>query len=689
MSMNQAHSSMTQQMLQAFQGQHLDTAERLAKMILKAKPRDLVALQVYGLSLAMQGRIADSVPPLYAASQLDQKNPELLSNLAKAQQGAELYDDAIQTYKKLDRLAPNNPQTLTDMGTAFAKAKKYEDAKAIFDKATEIAPDYFLTWSNRGNLHAELGFAVEALISYEKALKLNPDYPETWTNYGNALFDMGRFQEARLAHEKALSLNADYAEGWSNYGNTLLELKDSDDYDAYKKAYLLKPDHPFLIGQLFMAATSRCDWGNSESLSEKVISTSESGLAAAHPFALLQTSASPRLQRICSEIFIRERILGLTSNSISLELEVEKKDKVRIGYFSSDFKEHPVGILMENILRLHDRSRFEIVGFFLNAATGGDQEKKLKQLMDQEINISCLSIDEAIDLIKKQRLDIAIDLNGHTSGAKTKLFAKKIAPIQINYLGYAGTSGADFYDALIADKVVIPPHNQVHFSEEIIYLPNSFFPVDTSIPYESFGEMPTRLSQGLPESGFVFTCFNNSYKITPEIFDIWMNILKEVPNSVLWLSKPSATAIQNLQNEAKGRGVDPSRLIFAMRTPGRKEHLSRLRLADLFLDTPNYNAHATAADALWAGLPLLTLIGETFAGRVAASQLNALGLNELIVDSRQEYFDKAVELASQPELLKNIKLKLEDNRYTSPLFDTKQYVRDLESVYLGLLTRSN
>jgi protein O-GlcNAc transferase len=314
-------------------------------------------------------------------------------------------------------------------------------------------------------------------------------------------------------------------------------------------------------------------------------------------------------------------------------------------------------------------------------------ENELLKDFDKTFDLYGLSDLRSSDLIFSQSLDIAIDLNGHTSGARTALFADNIAPIQVNYLGYAGTSGTNFYDALIADKVVIPPQNQVHFSEEISYLPNSFFPVDTGIPYESLGELPARVSQGLPEAGFVFTCFNNSYKITPEIFDIWMNLLKEIPGSVLWLSRPSTKAIENLQFEAKIRGVDSSRLIFAMRTPSRKEHLSRLRLGDLFLDTPNYNAHATAADALWAGLPLLTLIGETFAGRVAASQLNALGLNELIVDSEEKYFDKAVELASQPELLKNLRIQIEANRASSPLFDSEQYVKDLESIYLELLKK--
>lgn len=686
--MNQAYSSMTQQMLKAFQEQHLETAERLAKTILKVTPKDLVALQVHGLSLAMQGRVAESVAPLYKAAQQDQKNPELLSNLAKAQQGANLYEDAIQTYKKLDRLIPNNPQILTDMATAFAKAKKYDDAKSMIDKAIELAPDYFLAWSNLGNLLSELTFTSEALICYEKALDLNPSYAEAWTNYGNALFDLGRLQEARLAHEKSLSLNPNYAEAWSNYGNTLLELKDPGDYEAYQKAYLLKPDHPFLIGQLLMAATCRCDWSKSQFLSERISLLAGSGEPVAHPFILLQTNASAQLQKSCAEIFLKHRVLGCPVQPISVNKFFDKNEKIRIGYFSSDFKEHPVGILMQNLVKMHDRSRFEVYGFFLNQKTGDSIEKGLTENFDHTVDLFGVTDLAAVDSIRKLSLDIAIDLNGLTSGARTILFAQKIAPVQVNYLGYAGTSGGDFYNALIADRIAIPPEDQIHFSEKIAYLPNSFFPVETGISYESFGEIPSRLSQGLPESGFVFACFNNSYKITPKIFDVWMNLLKQIPGSVLWLSKPSATAIKNLQSEANSRGVDTSRLIFAMRTHSRKEHLSRLRLADLFLDTPNYNAHATAADALWAGLPILTLIGETFAGRVAASQLSALGMKEMIVHSDEEYYDKAFALATQPDLLKNIRNQMQVNRRSSPLFDTKQYVKDLESIYLGLVKPS-
>ena len=688
MTMNQAHSSMTQQMLQAFQGQHLDTAERLAKMILKARPMDVVALQVYGLSLAMQVRIADSISPLYAASQQDQKNPELLSNLAKAQHGAGLYADAIQTYKKLDRLIPNNAQILTDMGTALAKSKFYDEAGASFNRAIEIQPDYFLAWSNRGNLLSDLRFSKEAVLSYQKALELNPGYAEAWTNYGNALFALSKYEDAKSAHEEALKIDARFGEAWLNYGNTLLELKKIDEsFDAYDKAFSIKPDVPYLMGQLFAAKASLCIWDGSPS-DQLLLDLVAKGEIPTIPFNLLQTTADLALQKICAKNFAEDKFPKFDVSTAGNQQKISD-NKIRIGYFSSDFRDHPVGILIENLLKIHDREKFEIFGFFLNPACGDALEQRLIASFDGVIDLHNTSDQAAVDLILSNCLDIAIDLNGHTSGARTALFARKLAPIQINYLGYAGTSGTDFYDALVADKVVIPEEHQSYYSEPIAYLPNSFFPVDTSISVGSFGPLPTRASQGLPEVGFIFACFNNAYKIRPLIFDVWMGLLRDLPGSVLWLSKPSITAQFNLQQEAERRGIDSSRLIFATRTPGRLEHLSRLRLADLFLDTPNYNAHATTADALWAGLPVLTQIGNTFAGRVAASQITALGLNELIANSEDEYIAKALEFATNPSTLKAIQQRLEDNRAQSPLFDTRRYVNDLEAIYISLLNKAN
>ncbi|MBU3634036.1 tetratricopeptide repeat protein [Polynucleobacter sp. es-GGE-1] len=687
--MAQPYAPLLQQMMLEFQSQRLESAERIARSILRINSKDIVALQVQGLCLAMQGRVAESVEPFTRASALDPKNPELLTNLAKAQYGANLFGESVKTYEKLTRLIPNNAQILTDMGTSNAKLKDYDKAFSLYDKAIELQPQYYLVWSNRGNLLADLSFSLEAIDNYQKSLELNANYPEAWTNYGNALFDLGRFEEARLAHEKALTLNPKYAEAWSNHGNTLLELKSGENaYESYRNAYALKPLHPYLIGQLLSAKLTSCIWDDVDPTVSQMLSLLADNNAVTIPFALLQTPASLELQKRCAQIFVADRYPGIDSQQIEKRSRTPD-DIIRIGYFSSDFKNHPVGILMQNLIHFHDRSKFEVLGFFLNPKSNDEVESGLISSFDSTFELFALNDTSAKNLILEQELDIAIDLNGHTAGARTGLFSKKIAPLQVNYLGYAGTSGSDFYDYLIADEVSIPESHQDFYTEKIARLPHSFFPVDTSISIAALGDLPTRESQGLPAAGFIFSCFNNSYKINPDIFDLWMRLLKQVSDSVLWLSKTSEKAMKNLQNEAIARGVDARRLVFATRVPARKDHLSRLRLADLFLDTPNYNAHATAADALWAGVPVLTQLGQTFAGRIAASQVSSLGMPELIVNTPEEYYAKALELATQPQLIKDLRMKHEANRLTAPLFNTKEYVRDLEKLYTDFLEQKS
>jgi predicted O-linked N-acetylglucosamine transferase (SPINDLY family) len=687
--MAQPYAPLLQQMMLEFQSQRLESAERIARSILRINSKDIVALQVQGLCMAMQGRVAESVEPFTRASALDPKNPELLTNLAKAQYGANLFGESVKTYEKLTRLIPNNAQILTDMGTSYAKLKDYDKAFSLYDKAIELQPQYYLVWSNRGNLLADLSFSLEAIDNYQKSLELNANYPEAWTNYGNALFDLGRFEEARLAHEKALTLNPNYAEAWSNHGNAMLELKHEDQaYVSYQKAFSLKPLHPYLMGQLLSAKLTSCIWDDVDPTVPHMLALLADNNTVTIPFSLLQTPASLELQKRCAQIFVADRYSRIRSQKIEIGSR-SPEDKIRIGYFSSDFKNHPVGILMQNLIHLHDRSKFEVMGFFLNPKSNDEVERGLLSSFDKTVDLFGFDDVMAKSLVLEQGLDIAIDLNVHTSGAKTGLFAVKIAPIQINYLGYAGTSGSDFYDYLIADEVSIPESHHDFYTEKIARLPHSFFPVDTSITIDALGDLPTRESQGLPAAGFIFSCFNNSYKINPDIFDLWMRLLKQVPDSVLWLSKTSEKAMKNLQNEAIARGVDARRLVFATRVPARKDHLSRLRLADLFLDTPNYNAHATAADALWAGVPVLTQLGQTFAGRIAASQLSALGMPELIVNTPEEYYAKALELATQPQLIKDLRMKQEVNRSTAPLFNTKKYVRDLEKLYTDFLEQKS
>lgn len=672
-------------MLLDFQNQRIDSAGRLAQSILKVNPKELSALQIRALTLAINGSLIESIEYFSRASKLDSKNPEILSNLGKAQHGAFLFSEAVHTYEKLNKLIPNNAQILTDLATSYARAKSYEQADKAYKKALQFQPDYFLAWSNYGNLLNDMGFNLEAIASYEKAIEFNPSYPETWTNYGNALYNLGRFDNARLAHEKALSLDPNYGEAWFNRGNVLSELKLADEaVDSYQRCLILKPDHPFLLGQLLSAELTSCIW---EKFSERVnLITNQilSGKYACDAFTSLQIPSSPKIQKKCAEILI-SYLYPSTERLIIKPKERSSASKIRIGYVSSDFKTHPVGILMENLIRLHDRSKFEVYGFFLNKKTSDELEKRFISLFDKSFDLFTLSDLDARKVVLDQNLDIAIDLNGHTSGARMSLFARGLAPIQVSYLGFAGTTGASFYDYLIADEVVIPSNDQIHYSEKIVYMPNSFFPVDTSISIDKFGALPTRESQGLPANGVVFCCFNNSYKISPDIFSAWMSILNKTPDSVLWLSQLPTSAIENLKRTAAEHGVNPERLIFAKRMKSRSDHLGRLRLADLFLDTPNYNAHATAADALWAGVPVLTLIGNVFASRVAASQLIASNMSNLIVSTIAEYQEKAIELALLPAAIKDLKDQLEMNRLTAPLFNTTQYIKDLEGLYQSFI----
>lgn len=667
-------------MLLEFQQQRLESAERVAQAVLRLNSKDLVALQILGLCLAMQGRLQEAVSPLLRAARLDPKNAELLSNLARAQHGAELYREALETYTKLLQLVPDSAQIQTDRGTALAKLRQFEDAEQAYEKAIAFQPDYFLAWSNRGNLLSELRLTEQAIQSYEKALQLNPSYAETWTNLGNAFFNLGRFSDAAHAHEKALSLNPEYGEAWSNYGNTLLEMKEAErTYESYVKAFQIKPDVPYLYGQLLSAKLGSCIWDQAEPNASSILARVDANEKTCLPFVLLSTPASLAQQLSCTKVYVADRCPPVSNRLVEHQSAEVNKQKIRIGYFSSDFKNHPVGILMENILRLHDQTAFEFYGYFLNTKTRDPLEVIINGLFDSAYDLFGMTDIDAHTLIAQHQLDIAIDLNGHTSGARTALFSHRLAPIQVNYLGYAGTSGASYFDYLIADPIAVPKSDQPFFTEKIAYLPDSFFPVDTSIT--DFGLLPSRESQGLPSSGFVYTCFNNAYKIQPEIFRCWMHLLKSVENSVLWLTKPSNKAIKNLQAACEDLGVDSSRLIFAKREAERKDHLSRLRLADLFLDTPHYNAHATCADALWAGVPVLTQVGSTFAGRVAASQLHALGMTDCIVESIEAYKEKAIALALNPTLLQSVRDRLTQNSKTMPLFDSKLYVRNLENLY--------
>jgi predicted O-linked N-acetylglucosamine transferase (SPINDLY family) len=627
------------------------------------------------------------------------------------------FEEAEDNFLESLRLVPDRVSTLTNLSATQIKLKKLAEAKIAsekavaldihnaeaylnlgliakeenclalaiehFSKALDINPDIEKGFLNKGAVLKELKRYDEALAAYEKALAINPDYAEAWSNKGVVYEGLKRYDEALAAYEKALAINPDYAEAWSNKGVTLHELKRYDEAIAhYDKALTLKPDIDWASGDLLHTKMKICSWsGLAESLediSKKVVANEK----VTNPFALLALNDDIFLHKQSSEIYIQSRY---PFNPV-LEPIVKRpqSQKIRVGYFSADFHNHATGHLMAELFELHDKSQFELVGLSFGPIVNDEMRQRLEKSFDQFVEVGRKSDVEVAKLSRDLNIDIAVDLKGFTQDARTGIFAHRAAPIQVNYLGYPGTLGADYMDYIIADRTLIPLESQSCYLEKVVYLPNSYQVNDRKrlISDRQF----TRQELGLPENGFIFCCFNNNYKILPATFEGWMRILKAVEGSVLWLFQDNAWAVDNLKKEAEKQGIVADRLVFAKRLP-LPEHLARHHQADLFLDTFPCNAHTTTSDALWAGLPVLTLMGQSFASRVAASLLNAVGLSELITSNQEEYESLAIELAMNPNKLADIKLKLANNRMTTPLFDTLCFTKNIEAAYIKMMER--
>jgi predicted O-linked N-acetylglucosamine transferase (SPINDLY family) len=479
-----------------------------------------------------------------------------------------------------------------------------------------------------------------------------------------------------------LSLSPDFAVAWANKGNTLKDLGLYDDaITHYDKALSLSPNIDWVYGDLVDVKLKICSWSDLtpllEMISKKVIENEN----VSQPFSILTLNDDARIHKKSAEIYTQSKYP--LNSALGKITKLPRNEKIRIAYFSADFKHHPVALLIAELFEIHDKSQFEIYAFSLVKACDAMRDR-LQRAFDHFIDAEEMSDSAVAKLARDNSIDIAIDLSGFTQDSRAGIFSYRAAPIQVNYLGYPSTMGADYIDYIIADKTLVPSESQSHYSEKIAYLPNSYQVNDRGRLIS--GRQFTKQELGLPENGFVFCCFNNSFKILPSTFGNWMRILKAVEGSVVWLLRDNSRAVENLKKEAQNHGVDPKRLIFADRMP-LPEHLARHRQADLFLDTLPYNAHTTASDALWAGLPVLTLVGRSFASRVAASLLNAIGLTELITSSQEEYEALALDLATDPQKIALIKRKLADNRLTSPLFDTPLFTKHLEAAYIKMYDR--
>ncbi|MDB2466892.1 tetratricopeptide repeat protein [Planktomarina temperata] len=562
------------------------------------------------------------------------------------------------------------------MGASAAQTGQLDQAIFAFKRVLTIKPDHADAYNNMGNTLKDQGKLEEAMKAYNKAITIKPDYVEAHYNMAIILKKQGKLEDAIEAYNKALTIKPGHAEAYNNMGVTLQEQgKLEEAIEAYSKALEIKPDWEAVRAKRLHQRAHISDW---DGMAADLALVPKLGTSNKHvsPFALLPFEDVPERHKIRSQQYAYAKYPW---ESIQYDKEPSGMQKrLRVGYFSADFCNHATMYLMAQVFALHDKTQFELFAYSYGPDRHGNMREYVVNNVDVFHDVHNLSDMQIVELARVDALDIAVDLKGYTQHNRLGLFASGLAKIQISYLGYPGTLGTNFIDYIVADRVVIPDNQSHHYSEQIIYLPHTYQPTDNQRVISE--KRLTREQMDLPDQGFVFCCFNNNYKISSTEFEIWMRLLGKVEGSVLWLLKSNEWAEQNLKKEAQARGINPNRLVFAERIP-QADHLARQKLADLFLDTFNVNAHTTASDALWAGLPLVTKMGQGFAARVAGSLLTAIGLPELITETEQDYEALILELATNPMKLTSIKEKLAMNLLTEPLFNTELYTKHLENGY--------
>jgi protein O-GlcNAc transferase len=545
---------------------------------------------------------------------------------------------------------PHSARAHVLLGRALAALGQHEEALASFDRAIALAADLARAHGHRADLLAQLGRNAEAIASYDRALALAPDAVEDWFNRGGALTAVGRYEEAIASFKRATALNPQLAHA------------------------------DVLRAPLFLSKLRICDWTNYQQDAAQLLTMIRANEPLSVPFASLLLPCLPADQLQCAKRYVQDQPMPPPL----WRGEIFSHDRIRVAYLSADFREHATSHLAAGLFEQHDRERFEITALSFGEDDGSATRRRVAAAFERFVDVRHNSDQEIAELMRRLEIDIAVDLMGFTKDHRLGVLARRPAPIQVNYLGYPGTMGAGFVDYLIADSTVIPEEHETYYAERIVRLPGSYQVNDDKRPIAA--ATPARHECGLPDDAFVFCCFNNTQKLNPNIFDIWMRVLQAVDTSVLWLLEGGATASANLRAAAEQRGVPGRRLVFAGKV-ALPDHLARQRLADLFLDTLPYNAHTTASDSLWAGLPVLTQIGPTFAGRVAASLLGTIGLPELVTTGPHEYERRGIELAKNPQMLAAIRRKLAANRVTTPLFETALFARRIEAAFTAMHER--
>jgi predicted O-linked N-acetylglucosamine transferase (SPINDLY family) len=706
-----------QHAIEAYRRGNLSEAEALCRRILDAQAAHFGALNLLGVIAAQTRRAHDAAEFFGRAVAANPADAAASCNYGSILQSLGRLDEALASYDRALALEPNLAEAHSNRASVLGGLGRPADALASADRAIALKPVLAEAWNTRGNALEQLGQHAEALASYDRALQIQPSLAEAHYRRANALRERQRFEEALASYDRALAVQPDRAAAWFHRGNTLFGLRRTADALAsfdralaidpafadacnnrgyallrlrrfadaaqcFARLLALAPELKFAKGILLHAKMLCCDWTGLQSLCQSIAQDVAARKPAIVPFGYQGVCDSERELRTCAEVYAAERYPPQKLDPPVRHASA--RAKIRIGYLSGDFRHQATSLLLAELFELHARERFEIVAFDNGWDDGSDIRRRINAAFDEIVDIARMGDREAAAAVRSREIDILVSLNGYFGDERQGVFAHRPSPIQVNYLGFPGTLGADYIDYLIADGTVIPEASRQHYCEKIAYLPDSYQANDRKrvVADRTF----SRGELGLPESGFVFCCFNNSYKITPSTFDGWMRILDRVPGSALWLLGDDIAAAGNLRKEASMRGIAPERLVFAQWMP-HAEHLARLRAADLLVDSLPYNAHTTASDALWVGLPVLTHIGTTFPGRVAASLLRAIDLAELVTTTHQEYERLAVELATHPQRLAEIRGKLEHNRSTAPLFDTPRFTRNIEDLYAQMVER--
>jgi len=630
-------------------------------------------------ALSDLGRHDDALEAIDKMLAIDANSAEAWLGRGNVLNKLKRYEEACIAFDRALSLKPNLAEATLGSGNAFTHLKRLEDAFAAYERALKMQPDFAEALLGRGNVLIRQKRLDAALDAYDRALALKPDLAEAWLGRGNAFKDLARYDDALAAYDRALAINADLGEAWLGRAHILtLRKRLGEALIAYDRAVALASGVNYAAGFRILSKLCMCDWTNLDEEVALLLAAVREGKLACPPFTILALPSSAADQLQCAVCEVRDQ----PPLAAFWQGETYRHDRIRLAYVSADFNEHPIGYLLAGLFERHDRSRFEVTGISIGPARRSPLRDRIEAAFEHFIDAAESGDREIAELIQRREIDIAVDLMGFTQNNRMSVFARRPAPIQVNYLGFIGTMGAEFIDYVIADKIALPFDQQRCFAEKIVHLPDCF--VGTDDRMQTAPGVGSRAEAGLPPEGFVFCSFNNSYKIGRPVFERWTRLLHAVTGSVLWLARVNADMAVNLRREAEHLGVDPARLVFAP-TVSLPQHLARHSLADLFLDTSPYNAGATAVAALWSGVPLVTMMGETFVGRMAASMLHALGLPELVTYNLNEYEALALKLAQAPILLSATRRKLQDNLRRTPLFDSDRFRRHIEQAYATMV----